>query len=103
MKEEDGIVWRRAGLHGPTYPAMDSVVDLPGTNPSFQRILKAARRDGLVPTDAVVRYLQGGVATRAEEDLECNQEHKDKFGHELTVVTWRDAGSPDSSNVLSSH
>jgi hypothetical protein len=48
-------------------------------------------------------YLQGGVATRAEEDAECNQERKDEFGHELTVVTWHNAGSAGHVDVLSGH
>jgi hypothetical protein len=30
---------------------------------------------------------------RAEENSECTQESDDEFGHELTVVTWRNAGS----------
>ena len=28
----------------------------------------------------------------ADEDSECDQQRKDEFGHELTVVTWRNAG-----------
>jgi hypothetical protein len=40
------------------------------------------------------KYLQGGVATRTEEDSDCDQERKDEFGHELTVVTWRNAALP---------
>jgi hypothetical protein len=33
---------------------------------------------------------QGGVAPTAEEDSDGGQDRENEFGHELTLVTWRD-------------
>src|SRR6266851_1153509 len=48
---------------------MDSVMDLPGTDPTFQRISKAARYDGLIPGTAVIR----GNVERVADAVCCGE------------------------------
>jgi hypothetical protein len=46
---------------------------------------------------------EGGLASCTDENPECNQRGEEELAHELTVVTWRNAGSLARSEVFSTH
>ena len=42
---------------------------------------------------------EGGVAATAEGHADCNQELGHEFGHELTLLTWRNVVPSDRSSA----